>query len=210
MLLNKNEIHEDDFNVNFSFLKSCWKKLYSGFYDWFLTHYKKGFVESGIQSACPGMYIGILYYQSNVKAFHAIGKWSQCSGKASVLDAADIIRTLIAREENDEILASYDFGKHVLSQTYKNWFTLSWHSWLSEKGPHKEQTFVKSFNAGEKSGYYQRIIWPNFRSVALAHNSVSTSATLLSLVIVSTTTASLSSSHLKIPASCGKQPLNFT
>ena len=76
---------------------------------------KKGFVKSDIQLACLGMYIGILYYQSNVKAFHAIGKQSQCSGKASVLDVADIIWTLIAREENDEILASYDFGKHVLT-----------------------------------------------------------------------------------------------
>ena len=76
---------------------------------------KKGFVESDIQLACLGMYIGILYYQSNVKAFHAIGKQSQCSGKASVLDVADIIWTLIAREENDEILASYDFEKHVLT-----------------------------------------------------------------------------------------------
>lgn len=39
------EIDKDDFDVNFSSLKFCWKKLYPGFYDWFLTHYKKGFVE---------------------------------------------------------------------------------------------------------------------------------------------------------------------
>ena len=89
-----------------------------------------------IQSPCQGMYIGKLYYQSTAESFHAIGKQSQSFGKASVLDAADIIQTLIAREENDEILASYGFGKHVLSQTYKNWFALSWHSWLSEKEPH--------------------------------------------------------------------------
>ena len=145
-------------------------------------------------------------------------------------------------------MASYGFGKHVLSQTYKNWFALSWHSWLSENEPHiwnfgfsppvMEQTFVKSLNAGEKSGYYQRIIWPNFWSVALDdHNSVLTSTTLPSLVIVSITTASLSSCHvpvqnisqtiltsflmnhhkpvtvsqyhLKTPASSGKQSLAF-
>ena len=52
------------------------------------------------------------------------------------------------------------------------------------------QTFVKSLNAGQKSGYHQIIILPNFRSVAINHHSsVSTSATLLHLVTVSTTTA---------------------
>ena len=35
----EDEIDEDDFNVNFSFLKPCWEILCPGFYDWFLTQH---------------------------------------------------------------------------------------------------------------------------------------------------------------------------
>ena len=79
------------------------------------------------------MHVHILYYQSNVESLHAIEKLIHCFGKRSVLDALDTIRILITREENDEILALKGFGKHMLSQTYENWFALSWNSWLPEK-----------------------------------------------------------------------------
>ena len=84
------------------------------------------------------------------------------------------------------------------------------HGCLRKKEPHiwsfcfsaptMEQTFVKSLNARQKPEYHQRIILPHFKGVAIDHlSSVSTSTTLPSLVIVSTSTASLSSSHDPAP-----------
>ena len=73
------------------------------------------------------------------------------------------------------------------------------HSWnFCFSAPTMKQTFVKSLNARQKPGCHQRIILPHFKGVAIDHlSSVSTSTTLPSLV--STSTASLSSSHVPAP-----------
>ena len=63
------------------------------------------------------------------ESLQAIEKWIQCFGKESVLDAVGTISMFIISEENDEISVSYDCGKYVLSQPYKNSFGLAWHSW---------------------------------------------------------------------------------
>ena len=45
---------EDDFNAKLASLKSRWESLCPGFFNWFVTHRKKEFVESVIVSARDG------------------------------------------------------------------------------------------------------------------------------------------------------------
>ena len=82
----------------------------------------------------------------------------------SVSEAVNIIKILIEREENEEVLALYGGGRYVFSQEYAP----IWHSWTPERrerhindfraaAPTPEQTFVKPVNAGRKPGYQLRM-----------------------------------------------------
>lgn len=241
MLLNKNEIDEDDFNVNFSFLKSCWKKLYSGFYDWFLTHYKKRVCWKWYSVSISG----------NVYWHTLLSK--QCQGFSCNWQTKPMFW---------ESECSWCGGHHLnIDCKGGKWWNIGF-VWFWKACAHKHikigllshgicgclkkdlisEILVFLLQQWSKLLLNHSMQEKNLdtirESVALDHhNSVSTSTTLQSLVIVSTTTASLSSSHvpaqniiktiltsflmnhhkpvtvcqyhLKNPASSGKQSLNF-
>ena len=104
---------------------------------------------------------------TDVESQHAKQKCIQCFTKGSVLECVNTLRTVIKREEDQEMLALYCGDKHVLSPGYKNWFTTKWHSWPAERKlkylhdfqsakPSLESTFLKPANPGQKPGYRRR------------------------------------------------------
>ena len=118
----------DDFHAKLVTLEPRWKKLCPGFYNWFLTHRKKEFLQSVIQSAKDGTNVVGLFYQNDFESVHAIQKRIQCFKMSSVLEAVNTIKILIERKENEGVLALYGGGRYVLSLEYRNWYAPIWHS----------------------------------------------------------------------------------
>ena len=110
----------DDFHAKLLSLEPRWKELCPGFYNWFLTHRKKEFLQSVIQPAREDTNVVGLFYQNDIESVHTIEKRIQCFKMGSVLEAVNTIKILIEREENEEVLALYGGGRYVLSQEYKN------------------------------------------------------------------------------------------
>ena len=100
--------------LNFS-LEPRWQKPCPGFYSWFLTHCKKKFLQSVVQSAREGINVVGLVYQNDIESVHAIEKRIQC-----FLEVVNTIKILIERKENEEVLALYSGGRCVLSLEFKN------------------------------------------------------------------------------------------
>lgn len=42
----------------------------------------------------------------------------------SVLEALNNIKALIEHNENEEVIALFDLGRHVVLQGYKNWYAV--------------------------------------------------------------------------------------
>ena len=59
-----------------------------------------------------------MFYQNDIELLHVIRKRIWCFKKASVLEAFNIIKTLLECRDNEKVLALYVGGKHVLSQVY--------------------------------------------------------------------------------------------
>ena len=55
-------------------------------------------------------------------SLHVIEKRVHCFKISSVLEAPVTIKTLLEREENEEVPALYGGGRHVLPLEYKNWY----------------------------------------------------------------------------------------
>ena len=92
----------DDLHARRLSLEPHWEKLCPGFYNWFLTHRKKEFLQSAIQSAREGTNVVGLFYQNYIESVHAIEKRIQCFKMGIVLEAVNTIKILIEREENEE------------------------------------------------------------------------------------------------------------
>ena len=67
----------DDFHAKLLSRETRWKKLCPGFYNWFLTHRKKEFLQSVIQSARERKNVVGLYCQNDIESLHAIEKHLQ-------------------------------------------------------------------------------------------------------------------------------------
>ena len=63
----------DDFHAKLLSLEPRWKKLSPEFYNLFLTHCKKEFLQSVIQSARESTNVVGLFCQNDVEPVHAIG-----------------------------------------------------------------------------------------------------------------------------------------
>ena len=118
----------DDFHAKLLSREPRWEKICPRFYNWFLTHRKKEFLQSVIQSAKDGTNVVGLFYQNDFESVHAIQKRIQCFKMSSVLEAVNTIKILIERKENEGVLALYGGGRYVLSLEYRNWYAPIWHS----------------------------------------------------------------------------------
>ena len=66
-------------------LKPRLEKLCPGFYEWFVTHRKKGFEESVIKSAREGTSVEGLFYQNDIESLNAVENRIQCFMSKDVL-----------------------------------------------------------------------------------------------------------------------------
>ena len=109
-------------------------------------------------SAHEGTSVEGLFYQNDIEYLHAVEKRIQCFKSKYILGAIKTLETPIQREENEEIMALYSSGNHVLAAKYAKWSAPVWHSWTPERRkdhlkkfreftPSMEQTFEKPANA---------------------------------------------------------------
>jgi hypothetical protein len=154
---------EDELTAKVESLKPRWDKLCPGFYEWFISHRKKVFVESVIKSARIGMQVDGLYYNNDVESLHAKEKREQAFKTLDVIGAVKTLQTVIERETNLEKVALYGNTCYVLAPEYKIWFAPAWHTWNKDRCelhwkryqnyvPPLDASFQKPANAGRKPG----------------------------------------------------------
>ena len=112
-------IDSTDFSKKLSELKSIWEKLCPGFSHWFLKKRSQLFQDSVTASARNGSNIYGLFYNNNVESNHFREKNEQAFKKKSVLGVLDTLKTLLMRQQEDEIKALYESGPYRLSAPYK-------------------------------------------------------------------------------------------
>ena len=59
-----------------------------------------------------------MFYQNDIESLHFIEKRNQCFQKKTVSEAAQALKALALRQENDEVRAVYGAGNYVLSKDF--------------------------------------------------------------------------------------------
>lgn len=159
----------EDFNQKLTNLKEKWESLCPDFYQWFVVNRKKKFEESVICSARERTSISGMFYQNDIESLHFIEKRNQCFQKKTVSEAAEALKALALRQENDEVRAVYGAGNYTLSKEFSKFKVDSarWHSWseirrrdhiqkFREYKPTTTDSFIKPKNSGRKASFQKR------------------------------------------------------
>ena len=161
------ESHDsDDFSAKLNSLQSKWESQCTGFFQWFMEKRKSKFIESVIMSAREGTDVSGLFYQNDIESMHFVEKLNQCFQKKSVPEVVCSFKSLMERQENEEIRAIYGAGSYVISTPYKSFQVDSarWHHWSENNrrdhiekfraySPTLSDEFHKPKNAGRKPGF---------------------------------------------------------
>ena len=110
-----------------------------------------------------------MFYQNDIESLHFIEKRNQCFQKKTVSEAAQALKALALRQENDEVRAVYGAGNYVLSTDFSKFKVDSarWHGWsesrrrdhvqkLRKYKPTASDDFAKPNNSGRKKGFQKR------------------------------------------------------
>ena len=107
-----------DFILKLTTLEEAWESLCPGFYQWFVAKQKEKFEESVICSGRKSTSINGMFYQNDIESLHFIEKRNQCFQKKTVSEAAQALKALALRQENDEVRDVYSAGNYVLSKEF--------------------------------------------------------------------------------------------
>ena len=110
-----------------------------------------------------------MYYLHDIESLHALEIRQPCFKRSPILEGVTHLQDIVIREQNDKICAIYGAGKYVLLPKYKEFQILShtWHSWSDlrrkdhvtkfyEHEPSTDDTFIKTSNSRQKSGFQKR------------------------------------------------------
>ena len=158
-----------DFNIKLTTLEERWESLCPGFYQWFVGNRKEKFEESVICSARKKTSINGMFYQNDIESLHFIEKRNQCFQKKTVSEAAQALKALALRQENEEVRAVYGAGNYTLSKEFSKFKIDSarWHGWsesrrrehvqkLRRYQPTASDSFAKPKNSGRKTSFQKR------------------------------------------------------
>ena len=159
-----------DFQNKLKELKFRWETLCPGFYEWFVQKRSKTFESSVIESARHDTNIQGLFYNNNIESQHFREKKEQCFQTKTVNDVVDTLKSLVLRQQDDEVRAIYGSGPYHLSKSFKKFEidSLKWHSMDSKQRikhvnsfrsyrPNLEDNFSRPASSGRKPSQKNRI-----------------------------------------------------
>ena len=156
-----------DFILNLTTLEERWGSLCPGFYQSFVADRKEKFEESVICSAQKSTSVNGMFYQ--IESLHFIERPNQCFQKKTVSEAAQALKALALRQENDEVRAVYGAGNYLHSKDFSKFKVDSarWYGWSESRRrdhvqkqrkfkPTASGDFAKPKNSGRKKGFQKR------------------------------------------------------
>ena len=159
----------NDLNERLDRVRESWENICPGFFDWFVKRRKPTFERSVIESARQNSDVQGLFYNNGVENKHFQEKKEQSFEKGSILEVTKTIKTLVERQQHDEIRALYGSGPYRLCKEYQRFEIdpVKWHSYEPERRktyvekfrnyqPGLEDTFKKPKNNGRKSNERKR------------------------------------------------------
>ena len=119
----------EDFAVRLESLRQTWENLCPGFHDWFSRERKQFFESNIIKSMRKQTNVQGLFYNDSIEPRHFREKKEQCFKKATVQEVITILKSLVTRQEDDEIRAMYGSRPYQLSRPFKK-FEIDFLKWL--------------------------------------------------------------------------------
>ena len=109
----------NDLNERIEKLKYKWEELCPGFYKWFVEKRKHRFESSVIESERQKSNIHGLFYNNGIESQHFKEKKEQCFEEGNIKMVIETMKTLIERQEDDEVRAIYSSGPYRQSKEFK-------------------------------------------------------------------------------------------
>ena len=111
--------NKEDFAVRLESLRQTWENLYPDFHDLFSRKRKQLFESKVIESARKQTNVQGLFYNKSMQSQHFWEKKEQCFKKGIVQEEIATLKSLVTRQEDDEIRAIYGSRRCRLSRQFK-------------------------------------------------------------------------------------------
>ena len=102
----------EDFAGRLESLRQTRENLYPGFHDWFSRKRKQLFESNVIESARKQTNVQGLFYSNSMESQHFREKKEQCFKKGTVQEVIATLKSLVTRQEDDEIRAIHGSGRY--------------------------------------------------------------------------------------------------
>ena len=109
----------DDLTTRLESLRESWENLCPGFHKWFLSKRKAIFENSVIECARKNNNVHGLFYNNSIECQHYLEKKEQSFRKGTVEDVIKTFKSLVERQQDEEVRAIYRSAPYRLSDRYK-------------------------------------------------------------------------------------------
>ena len=167
----------NDLTARLESLRESWENLCPGFHKWFVSKRKAVFQNSVIECARKNTNVHGLFYNNSIECQHYLEKKEQSFRKGTVEDVIKTFKSLVERQQDEEVRAIYRSGPYRLSDCYQKFEvdSVKWHSMDPEARmkhverfrryrPTLDDQFDKPKSSGRKPSDRKRTRKPDFES----------------------------------------------
>ena len=108
----------NDLATRLESLRESWENLCPGFHKWFISKRKAVFQNSVIECARKNTNVHSLFYDNSIECQHCLEKKEQSFRKRTVEDVIKTFKSLVERQEDEEVRAIYRSSLYRLSDRY--------------------------------------------------------------------------------------------
>ena len=126
---------KEEIDATLRSLEERWELLCPGFYKWFNENRKPIFESSVIEMVTKPTNVHGLYYNNTIEAQHFRQKTKQFFKAGIISEIVGTLKTLIERQQNDDVRALYGSRPYHLSQSYRRFQvdSVQWHTMNAKK-----------------------------------------------------------------------------
>ena len=120
----------NDLATRLESLRESWENLCPEFYKWVVSMRQAIFQNSVIECARKNTNVHGLFYNNSIECQHYLEKKEQSFRKGTVEDVIKTFKSLVERQQDEEVRAIYRSGPYRLSDRYKKFEvdSVKWHS----------------------------------------------------------------------------------
>ena len=126
----ENSKDTSDLAKRFESLRESWENLFPGFHKWFVSKRKAIFQNNAIECARKNSNAHGLFYNNSIECQHYLEKKEQSFSKGTMEDVVKTFKSLVERQQEEEVRAIYKSGLCRLSDRCKKFQVdyVKWHS----------------------------------------------------------------------------------